>query len=222
MSRFDPAARDAEELWEGMYAAHGGHVWTGRPNAALVDAVADLAPDTTTTTALDLGCGEGGDVLFLASRGWHVTGVDVSGTALERARAHAAEAGVADRTRFERHDLGASFPDGTFDLVTASFLHSYAFLDRAAVLRRAAEAVAAGGSLLVVGHVSRPEQLGPLGADFPDADVALPDPDELLATLALPPAHWTVARRELLERTTTFEDGSEGVWRDGVLRLDRR
>lgn len=226
MSRFDPAARDAEELWEGMYAAHGGHVWTGRPNAALVDAVADLTPDPNpgarTSTALDLGCGEGGDVLFLASRGWHVTGVDVSGTALERARAHAAEAGVADRTRFERHDLGASFPDGTFDLVTASFLHSYAFLDRAAVLRRAAEAVAAGGSLLVVGHVSRPEQLGPLGADFPDADVALPDPDELLATLALPPAHWTVARRELLERTTTFEDGSDGVWRDGVLRLDRR
>ena len=40
--------------------------------------------------------------------------------------------------------------------------------------------------------------------------------------LVCPPAHWTVARRELLERTTTFEDGSEGVWRDGVLRLDRR
>jgi SAM-dependent methyltransferase len=221
MSRFDPTARDAEELWEGMYSGHGGHVWTGRPNAALVDAVADLTPDVT-GTALDLGCGEGGDVLFLAARGWRVTGVDVAGTALERARAHAEEAGVADRTRFERHDLGTSFPAGTFDLVTASFLHSYAFLDRAAVLRRAAEAVAPGGSLLVVGHVSRPEQLGPLGGDFPGADVALPDPDELLATLALPAQEWTVARKALLERTTTLEDGSEGVWRDGVLRLDRR
>ncbi|WP_435850759.1 hypothetical protein [Streptomyces tibetensis] len=27
--------------------------------------------------ALDLGCGEGGDGLWLAGRGWHVTAVDI-------------------------------------------------------------------------------------------------------------------------------------------------
>ncbi|WP_432510688.1 class I SAM-dependent methyltransferase [Kineococcus sp. SYSU DK001] len=219
MARFDPSARDARELWEGVYAASGGHVWSGRPNAALVDAVADLTPGT----ALDLGCGEGGDALHLAARGWRVTGVDVSDTAVDRARAHAADAGLAERTAFERHDLGVSLPEGRFDLVTASFLHSYAFLDRVAVLRRAADAVAPGGSLLVVGHVTRPEQLGPLvSEDFPDAVVDLPTPEELRAALDLPADEWTVARSALVERTTTFDDGSTGVWRDGVLRLDRR
>ncbi|PRY14136.1 class I SAM-dependent methyltransferase [Kineococcus rhizosphaerae] len=216
MASFDPTARDARELWEGMYAQHHGHVWSGRPNAALVDAVDDLTPGT----ALDLGCGEGGDVLFLARQGWTVTGVDVSDTALARAREHADEAGV--RARFERHDLGVSFPEGAFDLVTASFLHSYAFLDRLAVLRRAAAAVAPGGSFLVLGHVTRPEQLGPLvSEEFPDAVVDLPTPEELRAALDLPAQRWTVARSALVERTTTFDDGSTGVWRDGVLRLDR-
>ncbi|NYD22469.1 class I SAM-dependent methyltransferase [Kineococcus aurantiacus] len=217
MARFDPTARDARELWEGVYAQHHGHVWSGRPNAALVDAVDDLTPGT----ALDLGCGEGGDVLFLARRGWTVTGVDVSDTALARAREHAAEAGVD--ARFERHDLGVSFPAGTFDLVTASFLHSYAFLDRLAVLRRAAAAVAPGGTFLVIGHVTRPEQLGPLvDPAFPDAVVDLPGPEELRAALDLPPADWSPTRSALLERTTTFDDGSTGVWQDGVLRLARR
>ncbi|WP_432544143.1 class I SAM-dependent methyltransferase [Kineococcus sp. SYSU DK002] len=219
MALFDPTARDARELWEGVYAARDGHVWSGHPNAALVDAVADLTPGT----ALDLGCGEGGDVLHLAAHGWRATGADVSDTAVERARAHAADAGLADRATFERHDLGVSLPAGRYDLVTASFLHSYAFLDRVAVLRRAAGVVAPGGSLLVLGHVSRPEQLGPFAADgFPDAVVDLPTPEELRAALALPEQEWTVARSALTERTTTFDDGSTGVWVDGVLRLDRR
>jgi methylase of polypeptide subunit release factors len=95
-------------------------VWSGRANATLVDVVQDLPPGT----ALDLGCGEGGDAVWLALRGWQVTAVDVSPTALRRAGEHAAQAGVADRVTTERHELGRSFPDGTYDLVCAAFLHS--------------------------------------------------------------------------------------------------
>ncbi|MBB2901166.1 SAM-dependent methyltransferase [Kineococcus radiotolerans] len=217
MPNFDLTARDARELWEGMYSSGHGHVWSGRPNPALVDAIADLTPGT----ALDLGCGEGGDVLHLARLGWRVTGVDVSDTAIARAAAHAAEAGVGDLTRFERHDLGQSFPAGLFDLVTASFLHSFAFLDRTAVLARAARSVAPGGSLLVLGHHVVPEeQAARWRAE--GAEVDLPSPGELRRRLALPEAEWTVARELLVERTTTGEDGSTAAGQDGVLRLDRR
>jgi SAM-dependent methyltransferase len=214
MPHFDLAARNARDLWEGMYSSNHGHVWSGRPNAALVDAIADLTPGT----ALDLGCGEGGDVLHLARLGWQVTGVDVSDTAIARAAEHAAEAGVT--AQFERHDLGETFPAGSFDLVSAAFLHSFAFLDRIDVLRRAADAVAPGGSLLVLGHHTvPPAQLEGWRADGIVVD--LPSPAELHERLALP-GEWNVGRSLLTERTIAFEDGSTFTGADGVLRLDRR
>ncbi|WP_432562480.1 class I SAM-dependent methyltransferase [Kineococcus sp. SYSU DK003] len=217
MARFDSSARDARELWEGMYSGNEGHVWSGRPNAALLAAIDDLTPGT----ALDLGCGEGGDVLHLARAGWQVLGVDVADTAIARAQQHADEAGVGDRVRFERHDLGATFPPGRFDLVTASFLHSFAFLDRVDVLRRGAQAVAPGGSLLVLGHHTVPgEQLARWRAEGFAVD--LPSPAELLDQLALPEADWAVARSALVDRTVTLEDGGTFAGSDGVLRLDRR
>lgn len=221
------APRDAEDLWEARYAS-SRRIWSGRPNDALVLVVEGPAlAGTAPGTALDLGCGEGADAVWLASRGWRVTGVDVSGTALARAREHAADAGVGDRTTFARHDLGADFPAGTFDLVAASFLHSTAFLDRVAVLRSAAAAVAAGGSLLVVGHADLPPW-----ADLPaGTDPGLPSPAQVLADLALAPGTFEVLRSDLLPRTATRPPGAGPdpagdaaqpvVLHDGVLHLRR-
>ena len=96
--------------------------------------------------ALDLGCGEGGDALWLAERGWHVVAVDISQTALDRAAADARARNVLDRIDFQRHDLSDTFPDGAFDLVSAQFLHSMVRLDRPRLLRMGAEAVSAGGT----------------------------------------------------------------------------
>jgi len=130
--------RDAHDLWEARCTT-SRRIWSGRPNDALVLVVEGPAlAGTAPGTALDLGCGEGADAVWLASRGWRVRGVDVADTALARGREHAADAGVADRTTFAEHDLGVDRPAGTFDLVTASFLHSTAFLDRVRVLRSAA------------------------------------------------------------------------------------
>jgi SAM-dependent methyltransferase len=136
-----------QEYWDERYATHD-HVWSGRPNPRLVEHTADLPPGL----ALDVGCGEGADVVWLAERGWRATGADVSAVALEKARRHAGEAGVADRTSWAHVDLvaGDRLPDG-FDLVSSMYLH-VPESDFARVYAAIAAAVRPGGTLLVAGH----------------------------------------------------------------------
>jgi SAM-dependent methyltransferase len=118
----------------------------------LTDVVTAMAPRPG--TALDLGCGHGGDAVWLASLGWGVTAVDVAATALERVASLATARNVADRVITERHDLARSFPDGTFDLVSACCFHTPMEIPRHDVLRRAAGSVAPGGLLVIVEHRS--------------------------------------------------------------------
>lgn len=133
--------------WDERYSGEG-KIWSGDPNPQLVAEVSGLTPGT----ALDVGCGEGGDVIWLARHGWVVTGADFSAAGLARAARHAEEAGVAERTdwwQVDARDFSAA--DRTFDLVTTHFLHPPDG-GMVAVARRLAEAVAPGGHLLVVGH----------------------------------------------------------------------
>ncbi|MCW2819153.1 MAG: methyltransferase type 11 [Marmoricola sp.] len=138
---FEPAG------WEQRYAGEGS-MWSGRPNPQLVAEATSLAPGT----ALDVGCGEGGDVIWLAQQGWHVTGADFATAGLERAARHAAEAGVADRVDWWQVDAREIASTGReHDLVTTHFLHPPDG-GMVEVTRRLAELVAPGGHLLVVGH----------------------------------------------------------------------
>ena len=143
----DEAHVFSQEFWDERYAAHD-HVWSGRPNPPLVDHATGLSPGV----ALDVGCGEGADVVWLAERGWRVTGADLSVVALEKARKHADEAGVAERTEWVHVDLLAGDPlPGDADLVSAMFVHvPEADFDR--VYATIAGAVRSGGTLLVAGH----------------------------------------------------------------------
>ncbi|MFA1543671.1 MFS transporter [Actinomadura monticuli] len=202
---------DAKEFWDARYAERD-RIWSGDPNTALVREVTGTAPGA----ALDLGCGEGADAIWLARQGWRVTAVDISAVALERAARHAAEAGVAGRVDFQRHDLAASFPEGAFDLVSAQFLHSPADLPRERVLRTAAAAVAPGGVLLIVGHA------GPPPWD-PGAHphVHLPTPDEVLESLELPDGAWRVLVSEEHERLQTAPDGRTMTRTDNTLKIRR-
>ncbi len=107
--------------------------------------------DLPVGTALDVGCGEGADAVWLAERGWRVTGADVSPVALERAARHAGEAGVADRTEWRHVDLLSDDLPGDADLVSAMYVHvPEADFDR--VYAAIAGAVRPGGTLLVAGH----------------------------------------------------------------------
>jgi SAM-dependent methyltransferase len=143
----DEAHVFSQQFWDERYAAHD-HVWSGRPNPRLVEHATELPPGL----ALDIGCGEGADVVWLAERGWRATGADLSVVALEKARKHAGEAGVADRTEWVHVDLLAGEPlPGPADLVSAMYVHvPEADFDR--VYAAIAGAVRPGGTLLVAGH----------------------------------------------------------------------
>jgi 2-polyprenyl-3-methyl-5-hydroxy-6-metoxy-1,4-benzoquinol methylase len=135
------------DAWEARYSGHD-QVWSGQPNPQLVAEVSGL----TAGTALDVGCGEGGDVIWLAQRGWQVTGADFSAQGLARAAAHAEQAGVADRTDWWQVDARSFEAEGrSYDLVTTHFLHPPDG-GMVEVTRRLCAAVAPGGHLLVVGH----------------------------------------------------------------------
>ncbi len=147
------------DSWDERYSGEE-KIWGGAPNAQLVAEASRLAPGR----ALDVGCGEGGDVIWLARHGWRVTGADFSTNGLARAAQHATQAGVADQVDWWRVDARHFAAQGrAFDLVTTHFLHppEDGMLD---VTRRLAAAVAPDGYLLIVGHAP------PSGALVPATD----------------------------------------------------
>lgn len=200
-----------EEFWDGRYG-ESDRIWSGNPNTVLVREATGLEPGT----ALDLGCGEGADAIWLAQRGWRVTAADISGVALDHAARHAAKAGVADRIDWQRHDLGTSFPAGSFDLVSAHFLHSPGEMPREKILRSAASAVAPGGVLLVVGHAGFPAW-----EPDPHPEVHFPTPEEVLEALELPDGQWEVLLSEEHQRIQTGPDGQPTTRTDNALKVAR-
>lgn len=145
-----------------------------------------------------------------------MTAVDVSPTALTRGAAQAESAGVAQRIRWEQHDLSRSFPAGTYDLVSAQFLQSPIDFPREGILRAAARAVAPGGRLLIVAHAAFPPW-----APEPRPDIRFPTPDEELETLALDLANWLVERRDLATRDAIGPSGQAATIVDSVLLVRR-
>src|SRR5829696_2515877 len=203
---------DAKTHWEQHYGERD-RVWSGRVNARLAEVAEGLTPGRV----LDLGCGEGGDALWLAERGWHVVAVDISETALQRAAAAADAREMGDRIDFAQHDLSDSFPAGTFDLVSAQFLHSMIPLDRPRILKQAADAVGPGGLLLIVDHASPPPWASKL-----DHHHEFPSAEEVIGSLNLDDDEWERVRVESAEREATGPDGQPVTWVDNVIVLRRR
>lgn len=132
------------EEWDERYAG-SDLLWHAEPNQFVVEELEDLAPGT----ALDVACGEGRNAIWLAEKGWRATGVDFSAVALAKARRMAEERGVA--VEWIEADLRAWEPTTRFDLVIAMYLH-LPESTRRRTFTAAARAVAAGGTILVVGH----------------------------------------------------------------------
>lgn len=133
--------------WDARYAG-SDLVWGAGPNA-FVAAELDALP---AGRALDVACGEGRNAIWLATRGWHATGIDFSSAGIARARQLAADADVAAGTEFVVGDVvDGPLPPGPFDAVVVAYLQLPAEQRRAS-LRQAAAVLAPGGVLLVVAH----------------------------------------------------------------------
>jgi SAM-dependent methyltransferase len=146
----EEARRVQAEEWDARYAG-SDLVWGAEPNRWVVEVCAGL----TAGRALDLACGEGRNTLWLARQGWQVTGVDFSPVALERAGYLAgSDPSPAHLIRWVQADLlGYQPPPAAFELVLLAYLHLPA-QQRTPVVRAAAQALAPGGTLLVVAHDS--------------------------------------------------------------------
>lgn len=205
----DAELDEVHQFWEQHYG-QADRIWSGRVNVRLVEVASDLSAGR----ALDLGCGEGADAMWLAERGWQVVAVDVSATALQRATADAQQRNLLQRIDFQQHDLSESFPEGSFDLVSAHYLHSPVRLERDAVMRRAMESLAPGGVLLIVDHAAVP----PWSAH---QDHQLPSLDEVLASLSLEHTGIHRVRAESVPRQAVGPGGQVATLADNIIVLQR-
>ena len=181
------------------------------PNPHLVREIAGLAPGT----AMDAGCGEGTEAIWLADQGWQVTATDISTAALARAAERARAAGVS--VGWTEADLGVWEPAGQFDLVTTHYAHPA--MPQLAFYERIAEWVAPGGTLLIVGHLHSPDATGHAHAAGTHGDQPFDEASVTVANVAalLDAAEWDVVTAE--QRTRTLHDV---LLRDAVVRAIRR
>lgn len=205
------------EFWEAQYASRD-RVWSGTVNAALVDMVADFTPGRS----LDVGCGEGADVIWLASQGWDATGIDLSPIAIGRAQTAAREHGVSPQ--FEAADVTSWVPphEQGYDLVTGSFLHTREPGTRGPLLGALGARVSIGGRLLLISHAAMPpwatreHECGHTHRH----EAVTPDGDEaLLRDSAI--GNWVREVGEIRTRQASGPGGELATLQDAVLLVRR-
>lgn len=205
---------DRVRMWEARYSA--GEMWSGRVNPTLSDSLEGVAKGT----ALEVGCGEGADALWLAEEGFDVTAVDASPAALARGeRERVSRVSRDHRPRIIRwiasdvleDDLPT--PPEQYDLVTAHFVH-LPQEERDTLWAKLVDAVAPGGTLLIVGHSQDDVTAGvrrpPMEFMFEGSDV-----------LSFIPSGWSSRSAELRKRTQSGPAGKTYTVQDVVVRATR-
>jgi SAM-dependent methyltransferase len=182
-------------------------IWSAEPNRFLVEELAELPPGR----AIDLAAGEGRNAIWLAQRGWRVTAVDYSNVGLEKGRQIAAQQGVklewveADLLEYE---IGSA----AWELVLIFYLQlPWDWMSN--VLRRAAESVAPGGTLLLVGHDSANLEGGHGG---PKDAAVLYTAERVAAELGV----LRIVEAALRERPVDLEDGGSATALDCLVRAE--
>lgn len=207
------ASVGSQEFWDELYRSRSS-VWSGEPNDSLVKTALNLKAGT----ALDVGCGEGADAIWLAKRGWQVTAVDISGVALKRAMDRATQSGeeFANRIKWVQADLMESVPaDGSYDLVCTLFMHLLT-AQRNVLFPKLADLVAPGGSLLIVGH--HPSDLE-TSAKRPQTPDLFYTASEVAALLQ--PGQWQIVVEAADPRVAKGRDGEDVTVHDAILHALR-
>ena len=194
------------EHWDERYGTEE-LIWKAEPNRFLVEELDALAPGR----ALDVACGEGRNAVWLASKGWRVTGADFSRAGLAKAQRLATDRGV-EVTWVEADVVEWQPPTASFDLVVVMYLHLPAEQRRRA-LAHAAAALAPGGVLLVVGHDTSNLLKGTGGPQDP---AVLFGPDEIVQDLS----GLQIERAEQVKRTVVTDAG-EATAIDALVRAVR-
>jgi SAM-dependent methyltransferase len=199
------------DFWQARYR-ESEKIWSGAPNPQLVTEVSGLAPGM----ALDAGCGEGADAIWLADNGWKVTGVDFAQAALDKGAAEARRQGFGEDITWVCEDLVGWQPPREYSLVSAQFFHVEPS-QRDAALRNLAEAVLPGGTFLVVGHNRQDVKTHTGHERLTDV---LFDPADVEALLE--PAEWLIAVSEARARVVDESEGKPFTYTDTVVRAVRR
>ncbi len=199
-----------EKHWQDAARGEPGPGGTIDPNPYLVRETSDLPPGT----ALEAGCGEGTEAIWLASRGWDVTAADISADALARATAAAAaaEVDVPGRLQWLQADLTSWEPDRQFDLVTTHYAHPT--MPQLAFYQRLSGWVAPGGSLLIVGHLHAHGD-----SHEPPAEASVTATD---VVQCLDADLWEILTAEERDRTVTTPGGGAVPLRDAVVHARRQ
>ncbi len=199
------------EFWDTLYRRQSAQS-NGQVSLRLASFVQHRKPGK----ALDLGCARGDDSIWLAHQGWDVTAVDVSAVALDYARLNAQKNAPANAPKFLQADLAEEFPAGRYELISAIYLQTPLHFPRKHVFKTAANAVIAGGLLLIVDHGSyAPWQWG-------DPNHPPPPAVEKLASLALDENHWRPVFVGEKKRTAHGPGGQEAEILDSIIALERR
>jgi 2-polyprenyl-3-methyl-5-hydroxy-6-metoxy-1,4-benzoquinol methylase len=196
----------SRERWDERYRTEE-LIWKADPNRFLVEELDALAPGR----ALDVACGEGRNAVWLASKGWRVTGVDFSRVGLAKARRLATDRGL-EVTWVEADVVEWQPPAASFEVVVVMYLHLPSE-QRHRVLARVAAALAPGGILLVVGHDTSNLSEGTGGPQDP---AVLFGPEEIVEDLS----GLQIGRAERVTRTVITDSG-EATAVDALVRAVR-
>jgi len=141
----NPGAR-----WDQVYLNPDSKVPVN-PSTLVLESTANLKAGA----ALDVGMGNGRNAIYLARKGWKVTGIDISQAAVKQAQAEAAKLKVELDARagdIERMDLGRE----KYDLIICMYIHMVPIRNA----RKFIEALKPGGTLIVEGHHAEAQAMG--------------------------------------------------------------
>lgn len=223
---FDEPAFD-KQYWEAHWQQLSANDSESGPaaNPYLARELGDLRPGT----ALDAGCGQGAEAIWLAGHGWAVTAADISVAALDRAGERAA--GITDdRLKWLQVDLSTWEPDCRFHLVTTHYAHPT--MPQLDFYQRISRWVAPGGTLLIVGHLQTDNgehghHTGGRGHDSGGHDHELHPAQRATVTAAsvtglLDAEDWDVGTAQELTRTLSGGSSAGLELQDVVVRATRR